>query len=86
MSSGHHGFCSMIAVIAYKKAVKMIRWVLAIFIALLVFSHLLPWLEKLGVGRLPGDVRFTLFGRHYSLPFASTILLSTVVFLLARFL
>jgi hypothetical protein len=51
-----------------------------------IFSQLLPWLEKLGVGRLPGDVNFTLFGRHFSLPFASTILLSTVVFLLAKFL
>jgi hypothetical protein len=64
----------------------MIRWVLAIFLALVIFSQLLPWLEKLGVGRLPGDVNFTLFGRHFSLPFASTILLSTVVFLLAKFL
>ena len=64
----------------------MIRWILAIFIGLLVFSALLPWLEKLGVGRLPGDVRFKLFGRIFTLPFASTILLSTVVFLVARVL
>jgi hypothetical protein len=64
----------------------MIRWVVVIFVALIVFSALLPWLEKLGIGRLPGDVRFTLFGKTYFLPFASTILLSTVVFLLARLL
>lgn len=64
----------------------MIRWVLTIFIGLIVFSALLPWLEKLGVGRLPGDVKFTLFGRTVFLPFASTILLSTVIFLVARFL
>jgi hypothetical protein len=64
----------------------MIRWVLTIFIALIVFSAVLPWLEKLGVGRLPGDVKFTLFGKTIFLPFASTILLSTVIFLLARFL
>ena len=64
----------------------MIRWALVIFLALVLFSKLLPWLEKLGIGRLPGDVRFTLFGRHYVLPFASTILLSTVAFLLGRFL
>ena len=64
----------------------MIRWVFTIFIALIVFSALLPWLEKLGIGRLPGDVRFKLFGRVFSLPFASTILLSLVVLLLARFL
>jgi hypothetical protein len=64
----------------------MIRWVLTIFIALIVFSAVLPWLEKLGVGRLPGDVKFSLFGKTIFLPFASTILLSTVIFLLARFL
>jgi hypothetical protein len=64
----------------------MIRWVLVIFVGLIVFSALLPWLEKLGIGRLPGDVRFKLFGKSFFLPFASTILLSTVMFLLARLL
>jgi hypothetical protein len=64
----------------------MIRWVLTIFIALIVFSAMLPWLEKMGVGRLPGDIKFTLFGKTIFLPFASTILLSTVIFLVARFL
>jgi hypothetical protein len=64
----------------------MIRWVIAIFIGLIVFSALLPWLQKLGVGRLPGDVRFKLFGLSFCLPFASTILVSLVVFLIARFL
>jgi hypothetical protein len=63
----------------------MIRWVLTIFIALIVFSAMLPWLEKMGVGRLPGDIKFTLFGKTVFLPFASTILLSTVIFLIARF-
>jgi hypothetical protein len=64
----------------------MIRWILTIFIALIVFSALLPWLEKLGVGRLPGDVRFTLFGKKFFLPFASTILLSLIGFAVARLL
>ena len=64
----------------------MIRWVFAIFIGLIVFSTLLPWLEKLGVGRLPGDLRFKIFGRNYCLPFASTILLSLAMLVLARFL
>ncbi|GAB3545630.1 DUF2905 domain-containing protein [Noviherbaspirillum agri] len=64
----------------------MIRWVLTIFIALVVFSAALPWLEKLGVGRLPGDVRFTLFGKKFFLPFASTVLLSLIVVALGRLL
>ncbi|MFZ6814734.1 DUF2905 domain-containing protein [Undibacterium sp. Rencai35W] len=64
----------------------MIRWVLTIFLALIVFTTLLPWLEKLGIGRLPGDLRFKLFGRNFSFPFASTILLSLFVLSIARFL
>jgi hypothetical protein len=64
----------------------MIRWVLTIFLALIIFSAMLPWLEKLGIGRLPGDVRFTLFGRKISLPFASTLLLSLAVVALGRLL
>ena len=64
----------------------MIRWVLTIFIALIVFTATLPWLEKLGVGRLPGDVRFTLFGKKFFLPFSSTLLLSLIVVAVARML
>lgn len=64
----------------------MIRWVFAIFFGLIIFTALLPWLEKLGVGRLPGDIRFKLFGQVFCLPFASTILISMAVLLIARFL
>lgn len=69
----------------YEK-LPVIRWTLTIFLALIVFSAALPWLEKLGIGRLPGDVRFTLFGKTIFLPFASTVLLSTCVFVIGRFL
>jgi len=64
----------------------MFRWLLTIFLALVVFSSLLPWLERLGVGRLPGDLRFSIFGKTLFLPFASTILLSLAIFLIARFI
>ncbi|HWT72741.1 MAG TPA: DUF2905 domain-containing protein [Oxalicibacterium sp.] len=60
------------------------RWFFVIFLAVIVFSAALPWLEKLGIGRLPGDLRFRLFGRTILLPFASTLLLGAVLFLLAR--
>lgn len=64
----------------------MIRWLLIIFLVLMVFSSLLPWLEKLGIGRLPGDVRFSFFGKKIFLPFASTILISLFVALISRFI
>ncbi len=86
MSTGPRGCWRTTAPIAFNLKVHMIRWVVVIFLAVIVFSSLLPWLEKLGIGRLPGDLRFKLFGRLFSLPFASTILISAVVFLLARFL
>lgn len=64
----------------------MVRWFLVIFIAVIVFSAALPWLEKLGIGRLPGDLRFRMFGKTLFLPFASTVLLSLLALLLARLL
>ncbi|MDQ9170932.1 DUF2905 family protein [Oxalobacteraceae bacterium R-40] len=62
----------------------MIRWVAVIFIGLLVFSALFPGLMRLGVGRVPGDVRFKLFGLMLCLPFGSTIVWSAVAFLVAE--
>ena len=64
----------------------MIRWVVVIFIGLVVFANLLPWLQKLGIGKLPGDLRFKLFGRVFTIPFASTVLLSLAILLVAKFL
>lgn len=63
----------------------MIRWVAVIFLGLLVFYVLFPdWLGKLKVGRLPGDLRFKLFGLDLCLPFGSTVLWSAVAFALAE--
>jgi hypothetical protein len=62
----------------------MLRWTFTIFLAVVVLSATLPWLQRLGLGRLPGDVRFRLFGREVVLPFASTILLSMVALVLGR--
>lgn len=64
----------------------MIRWVIVIFIGLAIFANILPWLQKLGIGKLPGDFRFKLFGKIFTIPFASTILISLIVLLLARVL
>jgi hypothetical protein len=62
------------------------KWLLTMFIALLVLTALQPWLQRLGVGRLPGDLRFRSKGREVVLPFTSTILLSLLLTLLARLL
>jgi hypothetical protein len=41
-------------------------------------------LRKLGLGQLPGDFRFRLFGRDWFIPLTSTVLLSLVCALIAR--
>lgn len=64
----------------------MIRWLLVVFIALLIFSGTRRWLEKLGLGRLPGDFRFRLFGREWFVPIASSLVLSFVAMLVAKWL
>lgn len=64
----------------------MIRWMIVIFLALLLISWFSPVLQKLGFGRLPGDLRFRLFGRDMFLPFTSTILLSLLAAAIAKFL
>jgi len=62
----------------------VIGWLIVIFIALLLFSGLRPWLERLGLGRLPGDFRFRLFGREWHIPLASSLVLSFVAMLIAK--
>ncbi|HWI12588.1 MAG TPA: DUF2905 domain-containing protein [Burkholderiaceae bacterium] len=64
----------------------MIRWLLVVFLALILFSGLRPWLEKFGLGKLPGDFRFRLFGREWFVPFASSVVLSLLAMLLIRIL
>lgn len=64
----------------------MIRWLIVVFIALLLFSGLRPWLEKIGLGRLPGDFRFRLFGREFFVPLTSSVVLSMVAMAVAKFL
>ncbi|GAB4216682.1 MAG: DUF2905 domain-containing protein [Rhodoferax sp.] len=64
----------------------MFRWLIVVFLALLLINGLSPWLQKLGFGRLPGDVRFRLLGKEIFLPFTTTILLSLVAAAIARWL
>lgn len=64
----------------------MIRWFIVIFLALVFISWFSPLLQKLGLGKLPGDFRFRLFGREWFIPVSTTILLSFVASLIAKFI
>lgn len=56
----------------------MIRWLIVIFLALMLINWLTPFLTRMGFGRLPGDLRFRLFGREWFIPLTTTIILSMV--------
>ena len=64
----------------------MLRWLIVVFLALVLISWVRPWLEKLGLGKLPGDLHFKLFGREWFIPFTSTLLLSFVLSVLTKWL
>ncbi len=63
----------------------MIRWMIVIFLILVFISALTPWLNKLGFGKLPGDLRFKLFGKERYIPLTTTVLLSLIATLVAKF-
>ena len=64
----------------------MIRWLIVVVLALVLINGLSPWLQRMGLGRLPGDFRFRLFGREWFIPLASTVLLSFVLSLAVKWL
>ncbi|OZA45161.1 MAG: hypothetical protein B7X81_08710, partial [Hydrogenophilales bacterium 17-61-76] len=61
----------------------MIKWLLTLLAALLVLGLLTPWLSRLGLGRLPGDVRVKHKRGVFYFPFTSVILTSLLLSLLA---
>lgn len=64
----------------------MFRWLIVIFLVLMLANAFTPWVKKLGFGKLPGDFRFSIFGREVFLPVTTTVILSMVAAGLARLL
>lgn len=54
------------------------RWLIVFVLAFVLFSGARVWLERIGLGRLPGDFRLRVFGRELYLPLASSVLLSAI--------
>jgi hypothetical protein len=57
----------------------MLKWLLTLLIGLVILSAAAPWLGRYGLGRLPGDLRIPVRGRVYYVPFATTVVLSLIV-------
>lgn len=63
----------------------MLKWLLTTVLALILLTAAMPWLtRRFGIGQMPGDLRFTLRGRHYLLPLASTLILSLLAWIISR--
>ena len=63
----------------------MLRWLIVIFLSLLLINWVSPLLGRLGFGKLPGDFRFRLFGREWFIPLTTTVLLSVVAGVIAKY-
>jgi hypothetical protein len=65
--------------LALRKQARMLKWLIAFALALLVFDGL-----RRRRGRLPGDIDWRWRGHHYRLPLGSLLLLSLFLSLLLR--
>jgi hypothetical protein len=64
----------------------MFKWLVTLFVVLVILSAATPWLRGKGIGRLPGDLRIPVRGRMYYIPFATTVLLSLLLWALGKLL
>jgi hypothetical protein len=62
----------------------MLKWLFTLILALIALGLATPLLNRLGLGRLPGDIRIERKGRSFYFPLASTILLSLLLTLILR--
>ena len=53
----------------------MLKWLVTLAVVLFVLGIAGPWLAKMGLGRLPGDVNVERRGRRFYFPVATSIVL-----------
>ena len=60
----------------------MSRWLIGIGVILVVAGLLWPWLSRLGLGRLPGDIHIERGGFDFFFPVTSGLLVSAILTLI----
>ena len=64
----------------------MLRWLIIVVLVLVLFNGLRHWLEKIGLGRLPGDFHVQRGNWSFYFPLTTSILVSVLLTLLFTFL
>ncbi len=64
----------------------MLKWLVILAVVLFVLGLAGPWLARLGLGHLPGDVSVQRRGRRFYFPVATSIVLSLALMLILRLL
>ena len=64
----------------------MMKWLVTLVVALLILGMLTPWLDRMGLGRLPGDIRIRHKRGLFYFPFTSVVLMSLALSLIAYLL
>jgi Protein of unknown function (DUF2905) len=62
--------------------VALARWLIILGVVLVLAGLLWPWLSKLGLGRLPGDIVIERENFRFYLPITTSILISIVLSLI----
>ena len=57
----------------------MARWLISVGAVLIVVGLLWPWLSKLGLGRLPGDIVIERDGFRAYIPNTTSIVISVIL-------
>jgi hypothetical protein len=57
----------------------MQRWLIVLGVALVVVGLAWPWLARLGLGRLPGDIHIEREGFSFYFPLTTSIIVSIVI-------
>lgn len=60
----------------------MAKWLIIIGAVLIVVGLLWPWIARLGIGQLPGDIHIKRAGFDFYFPLTSSILISLLLSLL----
>jgi hypothetical protein len=68
--------------LAHGWGLPVARWLIILGVLLIVLGVLWPWLTRLGLGRLPGDIVIERDNFRVYIPIATSIVISVVLSLL----